>query len=219
MNIFQKRYFYVSSYSSKEVLKFIQGMVYVSDSAKRILKALQEKHDSEVYAIRLMEEIESKILNLIEHEPVKKNIVFTLDQIGNEEYNKQIAAITSLYVPDSLSKKFSKDKNVKNAIYYTYNYTELKVINRLSENALKNIDRSLIAKLEPLRRFEEISKPVNCLQYLIDKLYKMQDRINSKLSEDKKYLDKRHRITKCIILKNFRKSVSQMKKNIYCSNS
>lgn len=213
----KKKHFKFKTYSCTEVFDFCTRLKELSDKVEKIRKALTEKHDSSIYGMNLYDSIHPDLLRLIETEPYKKSNVYTLKPIDNDEYIKQVSVLAPKYVSKELYSDFVKNKTIQSSINFIYNYTELHVLNRLSMKRLNEIDASLIDKLESLKKYKEIERVVNVLQYLMSHVYKMRNKFISYLTEDSEYLSKRGRAAKCIVFRNFRKAVHEIKQSIYSS--
>jgi len=213
----KKKHFKFKTYSCIEVFDFCTRLKELSDKVEKIKKALIEKHDSSTYGMNLYDSIHPDMLRLIETEPYKKSNVYTLKPIDNDEYIKQVSVLAPKYVAKELYSDFVKNKTIQSSINFIYNYTELNVLNKLSLKRLSEINTSLIEELEPLKQYKEIERVVNVLQYLMNNVYKMRNKFASYLTEDSKYLVSKGRTAKCIVFRNFRKAVHEIKQNIYSS--
>lgn len=213
----KRKYFKFQTYSCTDVFDFCTRLKLLSEKVERIKNALVEKHDSSAYAMNLYDSIHPDMIKLIETEPYNKNKVYVLKPITDEEYIKQVSILAPKYVQEESYQEFAKNKIVRGSIDFIYNYTELNVLNKLSQKRLSEIKTSLIEELEPLKQYKEIERTVNVLQYLMSNVYKMRNKFASYLTEDSKYLVSKGRTAKCIVYKSFRQAVHEIKQNIYSS--
>lgn len=217
-NLCKRKYFFIKTYSCREVFDYCTRIQMLSDKVIKIKNALVEKHDSEKYARNLYDDAHEDMIKMIRTEPYKKNKCNTLKHIDENEYEMQMNYLAPKYVPLTFAQKFKESETVRCTIDYIYNSTELFVLNDLSLKRLNGVDTNLINELEPLKQYPDIVRIVNALQFLMQNLYKYRNKFLDQLKQDKKYLNANNRIAKCIMLKRFRKTVHEIKRSIY-SNS
>lgn len=210
MIFYKKRSFYISTHISKNVCKYCNAIVHLSESIERVKNALSEKHDSWDYALNLVNSVSQQVTQLIRDQiVVKSEVTNTLKDIDQEEFDKLVNILAHKYVKCDDYEKFKDDQNVIDFVNYSYNIATLNVIGKEILKRLTNVNTNLIQELEPLLKYEEIKRAANCLQYQSDCLYKLRNQVIKTIQNDMDRIKKRNRISKCIVLKNFRKTVHQ----------